>query len=242
MDVPEESHDFLFTFYCSLLAVVFLCYLHYQSQPQVCNHAMRRSKDAGVLWGMVGPIYSFSLVCLGAAFTFFLEYFSMVDGGHRLLAGGDDRTSERERSAHLFCGSLAIIFACMDGSVVLHIGLEEISNRLHTNGKRNPASIIVLLLRLGVIPFTATLSQWETEPDRLAMIGLLCVLSQLVVRKLGNIFLVHDDVVQPAAANETADAPPERSSPRKFHQSVLMASALVNLSESQRQALEGDFE
>ena len=241
VDVPDETRDFFFTFYCSVLAIVFLSYLHFQSQPQVCSHALRRSKDAGVLWGLQMPIYSFALVCLGAAFTFFLDYYATREEAHRLLAGGDDgsdSSQEHQRSAYLFSFSLAVIFACMDATTVLHIGYEEVSNRLRKDGKSNVMGIMILAVRLAVIPFTATLGFWETDPARLSMIGLLCVLVQLVLRKFGNVYLIHTD--EEEHPTKDGKATPGVSSPRRMRESVLMASAFVNMSQLQLDALEAE--
>ena len=192
-------------------------------------------------WGFFMTIYSFALVCLGAAFTFFLNHYATKHGSHRLLAGGDDDGGdmERERSALLFCVSLAVIFLCLDGMTVLHIGLDDISSRLRSHGKRNVKGITVLVLRLAIIPFTATLSVWETDPGRLSMIALLCVLAQLVLRKFGNMFLSPQVEPEPAAGDEQA-TPTAATSPRRFRESVLMASALVNMSERQLAGLEAE--
>ena len=123
----------------------------------------------------------------------------------------------------------------MDGMTVLHVGLEEISNRLHCSGKRNFKGIIIVVLRLALIPFTATLFLWETDPGRLSMIGLLCVLFELFLRKLGNFYLAPEDEEKSPAGDE--QSAPE-ASPRNLRQSVLMASAFVNMSASQLAALE----
>ena len=238
VDVPNENRDFFSTFYCGILTVVLLCYLHFQSQPHDPDaHALRRSKDAGVLWSISQNIYSFALVCLGASFTFFLTYFANKGGDeeeHRSLAGASDSgytdsATQQERSAHLFCGSLSIIFACLDFMTVLHIGYESADIK-----NVGVIGVIVLVLRLTVIPFTATVSQWETEPAKLSMIGLLCVLGQLFVRKLGNIFLGKGNSKEGIVANKAEDI---SGHPHHLRQSALMASAWSNMEESQLQAL-----
>ena len=216
VDVPEESRDFFFTFYCGVFTVVLLCFLHFHSQPHDPNcHALRRSKDAGVAWTNVGSVYSFALVCL--------EYFAREEENLRRLATmsstGDGET-DRERSAHLFCGSLAIIFACLGTMALLHVGWEEGCSRMNAGNKKNIVGLLVLATRLAIIPFIATVSQWETDPSTLAMIGLLCVLGQLALRKASDVFLIHKE--GSAAADPTsipAAAEGAGVHPRHFRQS-----------------------
>lgn len=166
-------------------------------------------------------------MCLGAAFTFFLTYFAEDD--HRRLAGGDshadDGDTQQERSAHLFCGALAVCFATLDGMTAAHIGIDEGRKRLTSTHKKNVVGIVLLGIRLAIIPFIATASLWETNPSRLSLIGFFCVSAQLVLRKLGSIFLSHKQVhaLDPKYSSERHDRP------RDLRQSVLLASALVNL-------------
>jgi protein-S-isoprenylcysteine O-methyltransferase Ste14 len=230
VDVPNENGDFFSTFYAGIGTVILLQILTFQSQPHDANfHALRRNKDAGIGWGYLITIYSFALVCLGAAFTFFLQDFSFEEEARRLAAvtASSDRESDRERSAHLFCGALAVAFASLDGMTLFHLGIKESMSRLKSREKTNIAGLVILGFRLAVIPFTATVSQWETEPAKLSMIGLVCVLVQLVLRKLGAIFLSHDQVYA---------LDPERSG-HKMHHDVpkrgVSAAAWPNVTQAQ---------
>jgi heme/copper-type cytochrome/quinol oxidase subunit 4 len=110
------------------------------------------------------------------------------------VTASSDREEDRERSAHLFCGALAVAFACLDGMTLFHLGIKESMSRLKSRENTNTVGLVLSGVRLAVIPFTATVSQWETEPVKLSMIGLACVLVQLVLRKLGAIFLSHNQV------------------------------------------------
>lgn len=50
MDVTEQE-EYYTTFFCGILTVIALQYLHYRSQPHDPSlHAMRRNKDAGIWW------------------------------------------------------------------------------------------------------------------------------------------------------------------------------------------------
>lgn len=239
VDVPNESPAFGTTFYCGVLTVVMLMYVHYESEPHdPDSHAMRRSKDAGVIWSTVIHIYSLALVCLGAAFTSFLTHFAVDEKRRRLASDGDyddvDSETQEESAAHLFCWSLAVIFACLDGMTALHIGFAEASKRLRTTEKNNA---IVVALRAVTIPFIATVSLWETQPTRLSYIGLLCVFEQVLLRKLGNVYS------NSKATQDSGEAESEleqASSPRNMRQSVLLASAWLNMTEEDLQALEDE--
>ena len=89
VDVPGEDTDYFATFYCCLMTVILLQYLHFRSQPHSADdHAMRRDKNAGWAWSLTQFVYSASLIALGAAFTIFVLDFSYDednDGGSRRL-------------------------------------------------------------------------------------------------------------------------------------------------------------
>ena len=136
VNVSNETREYYGTFYGSILTVILLQYLHFKSEPHHAEgHAMRRNKDAGLGWNALVHVYSFALVCLGAAYTFFLMDFddstaSSSSSSYRFLAGGGDDDSldgeaRMQRAAHIFCGSLAVIFACLDGMTIFHVGLNK---------------------------------------------------------------------------------------------------------------------
>lgn len=207
--------------FVGLLTVILLQYLHFRSQPSHADeHAMRRSKNAGMLWSNFQMVYSLVLVMLGASFTIFLTVFgsegsseeplscrrwlaeAAVTGDEdpacrRWLAGGGDDSEDpdaiKQQAAHLFSGSLALIFFCLDCMTMLHLGWDESKDRcvLKETSAFNVIGFVLLSLRAAVLVFVATLSQWETEPDRLAFIGVMCVLLQLLLRKLGAMYLSH---------------------------------------------------
>jgi hypothetical protein len=91
VEIPDNNSAFYATFYEGLLTVVLLQYLHFRSQPDHADHhAMRRSKNAGILWHLLQNAYSLALVSLGSAFTIFLTVFTSEE-----LLAKDDRTSFR---------------------------------------------------------------------------------------------------------------------------------------------------
>jgi hypothetical protein len=84
-----------------------------------------------------------------------------------LAAGGDDKYDSdalQERAAHLFSGALTIIFFSLDCMTMLHLGMNESKNRClaEHSKKKKRKGLFVLSLRLGLLAFVATLSQWVT--------------------------------------------------------------------------------
>jgi hypothetical protein len=195
--VPYETSEYYATFYVSVLTVILLQYLHSMSQPNSADfHALRRHKNAGIGWHALQHVYSFSLVSFGAAFTFFLTSFA-YDYGGRLLADYET-DSYQTQAANLFGGSLAIIFFCLDIMILLHLGVEESRNRCvckHTKQK-NLKGIFLVIFRILLLAFTATLGLWQTEPENLSIIGLALILVQLFLRRLGGRYLSHEHAIE----------------------------------------------
>ena len=92
VDVPEEGTQFFATFLFGILTIMLLHFLHFQSQPHdPDDHAIRRHKNAGVMWNYIMQIYSFMLVCLGASYTFFLTDF---EGTYALVVNSTQRAKK----------------------------------------------------------------------------------------------------------------------------------------------------
>lgn len=194
--VPDENGNFYTTFFGGVLTVILLQYLHFRSQPHDPKwHAMRRHKNAGISWSVLNQIYSFAFVILGAAFTSFLTASSDNNIGSRLVASAESPDTKKA-TAHLFSGSLGVIFACLDIMTVLHLGLKESHDRCvcEQTKRKNVKGIFLVFIRFGVIVFIATLSQWESEPETLTLAAVACVLFQLLMRKLGGKYLSHSQV------------------------------------------------
>jgi hypothetical protein len=209
VEVPHETNMFYTTFFCGMLTVILLQYLHFRSQPHHADdHALRRSKDAGIWWNNMNIVYSFFLVCLGADYTFFLSDYTSdsSQAGRRLVGGGRDLAGSvestydpeelRVRAARLYSASLAIIFFSLDVMTLLHLGIDESRNRCIClqRKRKNYKGIVLIVLRLGVLGFTATMGLWTTDPANLAVLGVVCVAVQILFRKLGGQFLSHAQV------------------------------------------------
>jgi hypothetical protein len=215
--VGKEGDSFYTVFYCGILTVISLQLLHFQSQPHDADsHAARRSKNAGVLWSWWQLIYSLALVWLGAAFTFFLTFSDELlyyDGRRRNLAGSTPASTDEliESAAHLFCGSFAVIFFSLEFMSFLHLGFRESRDRCDVEGGKNYAGILLVALKVGVVVFTATLSQWETNPETLTIIALCTVVFQLGMRRLSSMFLSHHGTHDTVTHQPSATAQPHQT-------------------------------
>jgi hypothetical protein len=209
VDVPAENSVYFSTFYCSLLTVIFLQYLHFRSMPhRADDHAMRRSKNRGMVWIACKYAYSGALLALGAAFTLFVTSFSYevlvddeddtTDSDHRVLAGGGVGTMSRhefknreQRAAHLFSIAMALSFFALDGMSIMNVGFDNARKRAYCDKSHayNIKGVVLVALRVGAIVFVATLSQWKTDPQVLAGIGLGVTIGQILLRKLGQKYL-----------------------------------------------------
>jgi Bacterial low temperature requirement A protein (LtrA) len=215
--VDGFARDWFMVFYCGVVTVILLQYLHFRSQPHnPDSHAMRRHKNAGILYGTLFSWYSAALVVVGASYKLFLYESAGDYDSHRrlldyarLLAGGESLcgpagAERKQNTAHLYCGALAVVFFCMDTIVLAHVGLRKEVARCQfkagsvctVTGKHskqyNYKGIFLVVCRCSITIFMATLSQWISDPQYLAEIGLAAVVAQLLNRFLGDIFFPDD--------------------------------------------------
>jgi hypothetical protein len=187
VDVSKEGKEFYTTFLFGVLSVVFLYFLHFASQPyHASQHALRRSKNTGIVWGALQQIYSLALVALGAVFTLYLAYSGAADGSEVSA----DFYEIRDQANLLFCIALGTIFATLDLMTLLHLGSNGISDRCKCKETNNIriAPLLFGLVRLAFLGFTFTMNQWEANPRNLSVIAALSILVQLFFRRLGTKF------------------------------------------------------
>jgi len=128
-----------------------------------------------------------------------------------LAGGGDDDgcsptgDERKQLIAHLFCGAMAIVFVCFDLMNVAHSGWikkmeqcklgEKHCERTGVVVKNHNLMGIVLVFvpRVVTTIFIATLSQWETNPVVLAVLGFVAVICQLITRFLGFVLFNNND-------------------------------------------------
>ena len=200
-----ESPGYYKTFFCGILSITLLDYLHFRSQPHAPDdHALRRSKEAAVTFTMLMQIYSAALVVLGTSYKMLLyEYVYMEQEAgasrklwsntiSRLLAGSAEPMFEmderQQRVSHFFCISMALVWLCSDLMIINHRGLSDNLGKCrlsNSGGFLKVVGLTLAFLRLALIVFMATLSQWVVEPSVLAFVGLVGILCQILLRVVG---------------------------------------------------------
>lgn len=204
VDVAESSAYYK-TFFCGILSITLLDYLHFRSQPHHADdHALRRSKEAAINFTLLIQIYSAALVVLGTSYKMLLfeyAYLSQENGSYRklwsnplarLLAGADEpmfaMDERQQRVSHFFCISMAVVWLCSDLMIINHRGLQDNLGkcRFSHSGFLRFVAISLAFLRLALIVFMATLSQWVVEPSVLALVGLIGIICQVLLRVVGS--------------------------------------------------------
>jgi len=145
--VKGETANHHKIFYFGIVTAIVMQMLHFRSQPHDADaHAMRRHKNAGVLFEQTFAIYSAALIAVGASYKLLLYSVSESDYGRRLhphlpnavepgvrwlAAAADDSgcgPSAEEKKylvAHLFSTSMAVVFVCLDIMLLAHVGLKK---------------------------------------------------------------------------------------------------------------------
>jgi hypothetical protein len=209
----STGFDYYKIFFCGIVTIVLLEYLHFKSQPhEPDEHALRRSKKAGFIFYILMQVYSVSLVILGTCYKMFLYeivYENNDPNGtrmlfpllERLLASGQssalrfETQDRRQRIANFFSGSLAVVWFCLDAMSLAHRGFANNMERLQdkVTHKKKLYKVALIAMRVALIAFIATLSLYVTEPAELSIIGLCGVLAQLTLRALGTLAFPFDD-------------------------------------------------
>jgi hypothetical protein len=205
------SSEYYITFFCGVLSVILLHYTHFRSQPSSPDdHAIRRKRSAGYLFGLLMQAYSAALIILGVSYKMLLYEFSygnsarqrsLLPGMPRWLAGSVpdlalDGEVRRQNIADFFSASFAVVYFCSDTMLVVHRGLKDNVGRCrcpHTH-KARVKGIVMIALRVGLWVFMALLSQWQTDPMLLSLIGLVSIICQIVLRVASSIVFMDERV------------------------------------------------
>lgn len=212
--IPSQGYQQVF--YCGVVSIALLQYLHFRSQPHHADeHAMRRSRTAGIFFVSVLQIYSIALVVMGTSFKMLLyeqvyedEAVAAPDANHtrratstilsRLLADATaapsastsateiDKKNHEKNVAMFYCISLAVVWFCLDVMLLLHRGIKKHQDDVSRCGRLRCITIGVLILcRVALVVFMATFWLTEVRPAVLTFVGLWCIVLQLVTREAG---------------------------------------------------------
>lgn len=191
------NKEYYITLYAGIISTTMIQYLHFKYTPHSAEeHAMRRSFKAGACFYVFFIIHSFALVTLGTSYKMFLTSFSYEAHNadpsdnrrlRQLMAlirnlgggGGSSKYSKEERqqrAANMFCCSMAVAWVSMDLTTVCHQGIKS-----YFEFAKSKAGLIIVIVRLLVTAFVATLSTWIIEPDKLALLGMAAVLVEVAI-------------------------------------------------------------
>jgi hypothetical protein len=96
--IPSPGYQQVF--YCGVVSIALLQYLHFRSQPhRADDHAMRRSRSAGVWFAHVLQLYSIALIVMGTSFKMFLYEQVYEEEGSTTDAGAKDTGHRRTATA-----------------------------------------------------------------------------------------------------------------------------------------------
>ena len=174
---------------------------------------MRRNKNAGMLFSTLMQTYSFALVAVGVSFKMLLYEYTYEEKGYRLRRllqhltdaalrhlGWRRRGYQVYRRGETAEGSQLLLWQyghCMDLSR-LDVSYptrayEETSERCEvkcrlTSAKRvSKLGVMFAAIRVGLIAFIASLSQYVQNPELLSIIGCITIIAQVLTRLLGDL-------------------------------------------------------
>lgn len=231
--VPTQSGDYYKAFFCGILSIIILEILHFRSQPKEPDgHAMRRSRQGGIVFVVYGQFYSAALIVLGTSYKMILyEYVYasaaddyrfleesgggdfVMDDRSRWLAGSDppiaDTADRRQRVAHFFCISMALVWFCLDVMLIAHKGIGYNVKRCSEAGSKRQHyfAMSMGLMRTSMIVGIATMSQYVTEPGLLAFLGLIGIMLQVMLRVAGSFVFDEADFIDVPACTNNINGP-----------------------------------
>lgn len=170
-NMEVDSLDWYVTVVAGVCLLIGLYHLHQLSLPtDPVSHAVRRDKDAAMMWLVVQQGYALALVLVGATLSSFLRYLVSVKSDREPIQQWD--------TACIFCISLAVVFGSLDIMALLHTGWKKSKEQM---GKSS--TWMIACWRFVVLIATATMSLWMENGRNLALFGVGLVGLQLGLRK-----------------------------------------------------------
>jgi len=138
----------------------------------------------------------------------------LVTALRNLTGGTTSKYSSEERRpwlANFFCEALAVAFLCLELMILTHRGI-----RYHANQwkKHIIGGSILVMIRMGLIIFIASLGTYVQDPDTLALIGLAVILAQVLTRIAGDMAFPHSNAHEDAESDEDSE---DESRPNVTH-------------------------
>lgn len=179
------------------------------------GHALWRSMKAATMFSVFIQVMSMALVAFGVCYKVMLKdvihdndpkYGSHYSGAdetmdahvtatvshHRVLDSVKTSSITPEANATLFLMSLSVVLICLELLTVTHKGVAETFYLLfqvpgHAPSRMTPnwPFVFILIVKLVVLIYTATMALWVTDPLEIAVAGFLVVLAMATIRIIG---------------------------------------------------------
>lgn len=204
----SRKWDYYITFYAGILSVAALQFLFFKSQPSHANeHALRRKREAGLIYVTIVGYYSASLILIGVSFKLLVGEYSSAydildddphatdphDIGRASSSGPVCLTYEcmserRYNITVLFAVAHIVSFTLLDLMSLNHVGFKNTFKKMwspNTGAFRLGPTLWVLGLRLGAVVALGLMPIIDTRPDIVAIVGFASVIVQIITRFLG---------------------------------------------------------
>ena len=189
-----ESREYYVIAGLGVLTVIVLQALKFESEPSHSDgHALWRNMHAGMCFSLLIQVLSMGLIAFGVSYKVMLttihkDHESAGENGDRILTMVPSVTENA--TVALFCGSLTIVFISMELMLGTHRGAREnykllFLNLESGNLKLNWPLLIISAAKFCLIIFTASLSQWKTDPTSLTVTAFLVVTALMITRIVG---------------------------------------------------------
>ena len=186
-----ESAEYYIVAVLGILTVIVVQTLKFESEPSHADqHALWRSIQAGSFYCVMIQFLSIGLIGFGVTYKIILkaiykeDSYEYEEGSARRFLAGEIKVSDQAAAA-MFSGSLTLVLISLEIMTFLHRGAkgtytllfgdeENVDDGQPDINVRLPI-LIVSLIKLAILAFCATSSQWLTSSRGIAGTGLLSV-------------------------------------------------------------------
>lgn len=194
-----------------IFTVILIQMLKFESEPSHADgHALWRSIFKASMFDLMIQILSMALIAFGVSYKIMLsslkqDDYNEKDSKHRYLAAMP--TIETSDVATLFCISLTIVLLSMEVMMATHKGVKKFYQVLFHEmeamhlSKLNRPLLIIVVWKVILIVFIATLHLYVTESVHIALIGLIVILLMCFTRFAGWGLVQYEEDIMEAIVN-----------------------------------------
>lgn len=112
----------------------------------------------------------------------------LSDGNFEETIDGSISEDHQSRIAKFFCISLAFAWLSLDLIILTHKGLSASIRRVTSEQRKyHLRPVFFVILRVSLIGFIASLGFYANDPDLVCVVGLVGILAQVILRKVGKL-------------------------------------------------------